>query len=44
MHALINAYSVSVPIVIIATFPFANQLAETVSSIVMILLLRLSKL
>jgi len=43
MHALINAFSVSVPIVIIATFPFANQLAEIASFTVMILFLRLSK-
>jgi len=43
-HALINAFSVSVPIVVIATFPFANQLAEIVSFTVIILLLRLSKL
>jgi len=43
MHALINAFSVSVPIVVMATLPFANQLAEIASFTVMILFLRLSK-
>lgn len=44
MHALTNAFSVSVPIVVTATFPFANQLAEIASFMMMIMLLRLSKL
>ena len=43
-HALGNIFSVSVPIVVITAFPFANQLAEIASFTVMILLLRLSKL
>lgn len=42
-HALGNIFSVSVPIVVITAFPFANQLAEIASFTVMILLLRLSK-
>jgi len=43
-HALLNIFSVSVPLVVSTTFPFANQLTEIASFTVMILLLRLSKL
>lgn len=39
MHALTNAYSVSVPIVVIPKFEFTYYVAETVSFIAMILLL-----
>jgi len=40
MHALTNAYSVSVPIVVTDAFPFTFYAAEIVSFTVMILLLR----
>ncbi|MDH5794218.1 MAG: CPBP family intramembrane metalloprotease [Candidatus Bathyarchaeota archaeon] len=39
-HALLNIFSVSVPIVVTTTFPFANQFAEIASFTAMILLLR----
>jgi membrane protease YdiL (CAAX protease family) len=38
-HALINIFSVSIPIVVTTAFPFANQLAEIPSFMLMILLL-----
>jgi membrane protease YdiL (CAAX protease family) len=40
MHALINAFSVAVPIVVTPSFVFANLLAETVSFVLILLLLR----
>jgi membrane protease YdiL (CAAX protease family) len=39
MHALTNAFSVSVPIVVTPTFEFAYHVAETVSFVTMIMLL-----
>jgi len=39
-HALLNIFSVSVPIVVTTTFQFANQFAEITSFTAMILLLR----
>ncbi|MBS7632802.1 CPBP family intramembrane metalloprotease [Candidatus Bathyarchaeota archaeon] len=43
-HAFENIFGVSVPIVVTAFFPFANQLAEIASFMVMIMVLRLSNL
>jgi len=43
-HAVSNIFSVSVPIIVIPTFQFANQLTEIASFTVMTLLLGLSKL
>jgi len=40
MHALSNAYSVSVPIIVTHAFPFTFYVAEIASFIVMILILR----
>ena len=39
-HALLNIFSVSVPIAVTTAFPFANQFAEIASFTAMILLLR----
>jgi membrane protease YdiL (CAAX protease family) len=39
MHALTNVFSVSVPILVVHTFPFTFYIAEIVSFIFMILLL-----
>jgi len=38
-HALINIYSVSVPIAVTSTFPYTSQIAEISSFLIMILLL-----
>ncbi len=40
MHALVNAFSVSVPIVVTHAFPFTFYVAEVVSFVAMILILR----
>lgn len=39
-HALINIFSVSVPVVVTASFPFASQLADILSFVIIILLAR----
>ena len=39
MHAMLNAFSVSVPIIVTPTFEFAYHVAETVSFVTMIMLL-----
>jgi hypothetical protein len=37
-HALINIFNVSVPIVVTASFPFASQLVDIPSFVIIILL------
>lgn len=42
-HAVINIFSVTVPILVITTFPFANQIASTISFILIIVILKFIK-
>lgn len=43
-HAVINIFNVTVPIVVITTFPFANQIASTISFILIIAILKFQKM
>jgi len=42
-HAVINIFSVTVPIIVITTFPFANQISTTISFLLLIVILKAIK-